>query len=91
MAEIKNLPLYQCHKKVRAGRITGVVTETRGGRKINFLHLHGSAGPIVVSDEWMERHQPETGGYFVSYQDGYSSYSPAEAFESGYSLVAKES
>ena len=27
---------------------------------------------------------PEVGGYYVVYEDGYKSFSPAGAFESGY-------
>ena len=29
----------------------------------------------------------EAGGYYVRYPDGYESWSPAEAFEEGYTLV----
>ena len=42
--------------------------------------------PFSVTNEWITRHRPQVGGYFVCYQDGYSSYSPAEAFENGYAM-----
>ena len=32
----------------------------------------------------MDRHKPKAGGYYVVYDDGYKSYSPAKAFEEGY-------
>lgn len=71
----KKLPVYTCHKKVRAGQIRGVGTGT--------LIIKG--GIIrVVSQAWLNKHQPEIGGYFVVYEDGYTSYSPAKAFEDGY-------
>jgi hypothetical protein len=33
----------------------------------------------------MHKHKPQVGGYFVQYRDGYKSFSPAAAFEEGYS------
>jgi hypothetical protein len=35
----------------------------------------------------MKKHRPQVGGYYVLYEDGYHSFSPAPAFESGYSLI----
>lgn len=29
----------------------------------------------------------KVGGYYVVYEDGYESWSPAEAFEKGYTLI----
>lgn len=43
--------------------------------------------PIEVGAEFIEKHKPHAGGYLVIYADGYRSFSPAEAFESGYSLI----
>lgn len=39
---------------------------------------------VMVGREWLARHNPRAGGYFVQYEDGYQSYSPAEAFRNGY-------
>lgn len=44
-------------------------------------------GVISVSSEFMRKHNPEAGGYFVVYQDGYRSFSPAAAFEEGYTRI----
>jgi hypothetical protein len=44
-------------------------------------------GEFVVSDAFIQKHNPQPGGYFVVYADGYQSYSPAKAFEEGYKLV----
>jgi len=40
-----------------------------------------------VSREYMLKHNPQPGGYYVVYSDGYKSYSPAKAFEEGYTLA----
>ena len=37
-----------------------------------------------VFKEFMDKHSPQVGGYYVVYKDGYKSYSPAQAFEEGY-------
>lgn len=43
-----------------------------------------------VDAAYMKKHEPKVGGYFVIYQDGYCSYSPAKAFEEGYKLMDKQ-
>lgn len=43
--------------------------------------------PFPVSQSYMRKHDPQVGGYWVIYKDGYTSWSPAEAFEEGYTLV----
>ena len=42
---------------------------------------------IWVSYEYVRKHQPRIGGYYVVYKDGYKSFSPAEAFEEGYTPI----
>jgi hypothetical protein len=44
-------------------------------------------GPFFVDQEYMAKHKPEVGGYFVQYDDGYKSFSPAKAFEEGYTRI----
>ena len=80
------LPRYKCHKVVRAAKIELV---TYGGGSITGSALLDLVGGHSrhVREEWAERHNPEAGGYFVEYEDGYTSYSPAEAFEAGYTLI----
>jgi hypothetical protein len=93
-----NLPAFQCHKQVRAARIHSIVqspAETSespdkgahpGGGSWE-LRLEGQSQPAVVSNDWFSRHSPEVGGYLVAYEDGYTSYSPAAAFEGGYKAI----
>jgi hypothetical protein len=81
MAELKT---YDCHKTVRAGKISAIVQRTV---EFTDLHVEGMEGFSVIAPRaWMEKHQPEVGGYYVQYNDGYASYSPAAAFEEGYTL-----
>lgn len=76
--EAAYLKQWKCHKVVNAGKILevtpgGVTVETWNGGKIE-----------LGNEAFVDRHQPEVGGYFVIYDDGYQSYSPAKAFEEGY-------
>jgi hypothetical protein len=41
---------------------------------------------FCVSQQYANKHKPHAGGYYVVYKDGYQSFSPAEAFEEGYTL-----
>lgn len=40
-----------------------------------------------VTPHYIRKHKPEAGGYFIQYEDGYKSFSPAEPFESGYTRI----
>lgn len=76
------LPRYECHKEVNAGRITGITFAPDGQRQL-VLEQNIT---VALDAEWFTRH-PETsiGGYFVVYDNGHMSYSPAKPFEDGYS------
>jgi hypothetical protein len=74
------MPRYTCHKTVHALQIKQVDDD-------GTLHFELSEfAPKPVGPDWLVRHKPQPGGYFVVYADGYMSFSPKEAFESGYSL-----
>lgn len=79
------LPEYQCHKKVRAAKIDAIINcpgpVSIGGKCI----IRAGDMAIGTSWDWVRRHDANVGGYYVEYDDGYKSYSPAAAFESGYS------
>lgn len=46
----------------------------------------GRYGAFTVDAAYVRKHQPQVGGYYVVYKDGYKSFSPADAFEDGYTL-----
>ncbi len=79
--DFKDIPKYKCHKVVGALRIVGVNYEYRE------LWFEGIDLPIIRSKEYFYKHKPVSGGFYVVYEDGYESFSPADAFESGYTKV----
>jgi len=77
------LPTWKCHKIVCAA----VIVAISASGELTLEHAHtGEYINIQPDNAWLEKHQPRAGGYFVQYEDGYCSYSPKEAFESGYAL-----
>lgn len=70
---------YKCHKVVNAFQIVSI-----DGNRQGTNYLIGEEDNVSVDDDWMDKFSPEIGGYFVQYVDGYESFSPAAAFESGY-------
>ncbi|HBZ96059.1 MAG TPA: hypothetical protein DEO91_20925 [Pseudomonas sp.] len=85
------MPKYKCHKQVWALKIRevaqGVAPAEHTGGSWLLVPENDRYAAIEVAHDWYARHKPEAGGYYVVYNDGYSSYSPAEAFESGYHPV----
>lgn len=90
----KELPLYRSHKQVRALKIKailnpneGIPDEDNGERLLTFSDPGYEACAFLVSGEYVKKHKPQVGGYYVRYADGYESWSPAAAFEEGYTLI----
>jgi hypothetical protein len=85
------IPKYRCHKEVWALKISNIVDPTQPGNDSDgsrMIHPTDTRyAPFSVPHEYVRKHSPEVGGYYVVYADGYQSYSPAKAFEDGYSLV----
>lgn len=89
------MPRYKCHKEVWALKIASV-TENSVLAALSGNESDGSA-VIVPADEgyaefrvdaeYVRKHKPVAGGYYVVYKDGYKSFSPADAFEDGYTRV----
>lgn len=82
----RTLPRYRCHKEVRALKIKQLKYDDSSG---NYWFLPAEQGFALVEldIEFMRRHTPEAGGYYVIYADGSWSYSPAKAFEEGYTRI----
>lgn len=79
----RELPAYKSHKTVWALKIAGI-TPVEGSHGAVIQPQDPGYGAFGVDDAYMLRHRPEVGGYWVQYADGYQSYSPAKAFEEGY-------
>lgn len=78
------MPQYQCHKKVHALKILGVMPKDE---MYLSVIVEAPFAPIEMPNEWAAKHSPVDGGYFVFYEDGYRSFSPAKAFEEGYTKI----
>lgn len=74
------MPRYRSHKEVWALKIK----EIRGQTIYPEESLYA---PLELPAAYFEKHTPEAGGYYVVYADGYKSYSPAKAFEEGYTRI----
>ena len=85
------MPKYKCNKEVWALKIkevvdpTGPNEETTGERQL--VCENSIYAPITVHRDYVRKHNPQAGGYYVVYKDGYQSFSPADAFEDGYTLI----
>ena len=80
------MPKYKCHKEVWALKIAAIKWDGEGEDRESdgsavFTPAEDGYTPIKLEREWMNKHKPEVGGYYVQYADGYTSYSPAKAFE----------
>lgn len=97
---VPQLPQWKCHKVVRAAKIGMIHPPVPGCAefekgKLELITPIAREGltdklqalEVDVTPEWLEHFKPEAGGYYVVYEDGYASFSPAKAFEEGYTLL----
>lgn len=87
----KQMTEYQSHKRVNAEKILKIILESEfddegvedrpvvGGARIMFDNYTF----INVEPAFLKKHEPKVGGYIVIYGGGYTSWSPADAFEGG--------
>jgi hypothetical protein len=74
---------YKSHKVVQAAKIIGIDPEHLG----HFEIALDDGTQVMKTDAWQVRFAPTVGSYYVVYDDGYASVSPAAAFEAGYTEV----
>lgn len=84
---VAELPRYKSHKEIRALKIKKVRTAEGALGFLELVPEDARFVPFLVSAGWAEQHKAEAGGYFVLYKDGYTSFSPAAAFEEGYTRI----
>lgn len=93
------MPRYKCHKEVWALKIKAISYDSDIA-KLEGRETDGSAiitpeesgyAPFRVNHAFVHKRLPASGpivgGYFVVYKDGYKSFSPADAFEEGYTRI----
>ena len=81
------LPKYKCHKEVHALKIAGISLPQNESGDAELAFEDERYAPILMKKAWLNKHNPEVGGYYVVYKDGYESYSPAKPFEEGYTRI----
>jgi hypothetical protein len=82
------MPRYKCNKQVWALKIAKI--ELHGGISgdgATITPAEPRYAPFDVPGSYVLKHNPQSGGYYVVYDDGYKSFSPAKAFEEGYSRI----
>ncbi len=80
------MPRYKCHKEVWALKIKDIITRNPSGGAV-IIPADDGYGYFDVSEAYVAQHNPQIGGYYVVYEDGYKSFSPAAAFEGGYTRI----
>jgi len=82
------LPRYQCHKKVWALKIADIHDPSTNKDEVWLITPEDNYyASFVVSDAYIKKHEPKVGGYWVQYEGGYQSFSPATEFEAGYTRL----
>lgn len=89
------MPKYKCIKEVWALKIKSIEYDSdiakREDRETDASAIitpeDSRYAPFKVDREYIRKHNPIAGGYYVLYEGGYKSFSPPEAFEKGYILI----
>ena len=84
MSVSTEMPRYQSHKKVWALKIAAI--EVHEDKSATIAPSDEGYAPFQTRAGWADRFDggEEDTGYYVQYEDGFSSWSPTDAFESGY-------
>lgn len=88
MSYTVEMPKYKCHKEVHALKIADVHANYDG--LLVITPADTGHEPFVVMDPgWKDRYKGDGVdlGYYVVYEDGYTSWSPTKAFEEGYTRI----
>lgn len=88
------LPEYQSHKRVRAAKVVRI-TDNSGENcesavpndSFVIWHLDNDGFVHVSKDLKMRGGDNPVGGYYMLYEDGFESWSPAKAFKEGYTRI----
>jgi len=83
----RELPMYECHKKVHALKIAAI--EVNKDLSAQIAPADDCFAAFTTNPGWAKRFEGSDvdPGYFVLYADGFASWSPSAAFEAGYTLV----
>lgn len=76
---------WKSHKIVKAGKILAFPPSFSG--PVTVEDVNGAPCKVDCAPSVFARGRPNLGDYIVIYDDGYKSWSPAKAFEEGYTQV----
>lgn len=85
---------YQSHKKVWALKIAQLIwpeDEEPNEAPVVLIPADEGFSPVDCEKAMFSRYKPAPGDYLVVYEDGYRSFSPAKAFEEGYTKIESAS
>lgn len=90
MDEAPTMPVYQSHKQVKGAPIVGFEVLDNGRACLLLDVGHGGAVTTVTREGWTSQFRGSDSdmGYYVEYADGYTSWSPTNAFRDGYTRIA---
>ena len=80
------MPKYKCTKEVWALKIKDVNIYDSDGNGELIFEEPGYAN-IDLPGEYFRKHEPYSGGFYVVYKGGYSSFSPPDVFDDGYTKI----
>lgn len=78
-------PEYKSHATVHAFKIKKVSMDVRRGYILTSDHPRVS--PLWISETWVQQHKPETGNYYVIYEDGSTGCLNGPSFERTHTLT----
>lgn len=78
------MPSYISHKRVWALKIKKVGVDEDGQGVVLHFERPGFAPRAFTASQLERKPEPQAGMYFVQYDGGYFSFSPADVFEDGY-------
>lgn len=81
----RELPSYQCHDQVSALQIGHIVPTPRG---VLLGFVDQGYAPHEVTEDWVNKHAPQPGGYLIVFTDGRQSYAPQATFEDAFAPVS---
>lgn len=87
MSLIREMPRYKSEKEVWALKIRSIDTLFHECKGAVITPAEDGYAPFEVSDEYMKKHQPELGGYYVRYRGRHESYLPGGVFEQWYKRI----
>lgn len=91
MIESGKVPTWRSHKEVCGDKVINKVAVMGNDGEDRVEHWELEGGAVVKVLGSLRNRVPEgvdpVGGYYVLYEDGFESWSPAKPFEDGYTRV----